>query len=475
MSSNQFSCDYQKNQSMFHDLLRVEKSFDVVQRNFYVADLRASLFFIDGFAKDEVMEKILEYLTKITPEQLKPLKKDGKMPLQAFTEHFMTYIETTTEKNADTAVTQVLSGVLALLVEGLDQIILIDARTYPAREPEEPENERTLRGAHDGFCETLVFNTAMIRRRIRDPRLTMEYVSVKGCHTDMVICYVEGEADEKCLNRLRKKLAAMDTKSLHMGQQSVIETLLGGQWLNPFPRVRFTERPDSAAASVQEGQIVLLTDTSPQAIVLPCSIFTFMQDINDFYFPPLVGTYLRLVRFAVGFITLFLTPVWFLVNQNPNILPDAMKFVLAEDSAAVPLLWQLIIIELLLDGLKLASLNTPNALSNSFSVVGALLLGDLAIGAGWFSEEVVLYMAFVAIANFTLTSFELSYAIKLNRILMLVFIRLWNYWGIVIALILLGIQLFTVKTLSGYQYMAPLIPFRWKELSSLLVRRTKKE
>ncbi len=474
MATTDFGSVHETNRTLFRTLLRVDASFDVVQKDFIFANREASLFFIDGFAKDDSMDKMLQNLTKLTPEQLTPIFQGEKLDADLFAKHFITYIESAVEPNADNAVVQVLSGVLCLLVQGCDKAILIDARSYPTRSIGEPDNERTLRGSHDGFGETLIFNTALIRRRIRDPKLTMEYLSLPGSHTDLVLCYVADVVDQKLLDRLRKKLHAAHTRSIHMGQESLIETLIGEQWFNPFPRVRYTERPDSAAASVAEGQILLLCDTAPQGIILPCSLFTFLQDINDFYFPPLVGTYLRWVRLFVAIVTLFLTPVWYLLSKNPDIVPGWLEFMIFENKGVLPILMQFILIELLLDGLKLASLNTPSALSSSFSIVGALLLGDLAIQAGWFSPEVVLYMSFVAVANFTLTSFELSYALKFNRILMLVLTSLLDYWGFGIALVLLILQLFTVKTLDGYRYMAPLIPFDGKTLFALLVRKTKK-
>ncbi len=475
MEQQKFNDDFTQNCTLFSSLLRIDQSFDLVRRDFYIAEQEASLFFINGFVKDEILEKMMQYLTKLTPKQLTPLMNQGKMQAKDFSMHFITHIQTQTESDPNLAVTQVLAGQLALIVDGCNEVILIDARTYPSRQPQEPDNERTLRGAHDGFGETLVVNTAMIRRRIRDPQLTMEHLSFPGCHTDIVLCYMADTVDKKVLKTLRNKLKHASTKSIHMGQESLIETLLGEQWFNPFPKVRFTERPDTAAASVQEGQVVLITDTAPQAIILPCSIFTFLQDINDFYFPPLIGTYLRWVRLIVAIVTLLLTPTWYLMTQNPDIVPEWLSFVLVENQGKLPVLMQFIIIELMLDGLKLASLNTPNALSSSFSIVGALLLGDLAITAGWFSPDVVLYMAFVAVANFTVTSFELGYALKFGRLMTLLLTAMFNYWGFAAGMILIVVQIFSVKTLAGYHYMAPLIPFNWKALSSLLVRKTKKE
>lgn len=459
--------DYRRKTAELEKLLRVQDSFDVLTRKLVVAGREATMFFIDGFVKDEVMEKILEYIMALTPDDAA-----GVSSAEIFAGRFITYVEVDQEEDPDVIAGQVLSGQIALLIDGLSKLILIDARTYPARGVEEPDSDRVLRGSHDGFVETLVFNTALIRRRIRDPQLTMEIFQVGSVSgTDVVLCYMANKMDKKLLDKLRSKLESITIPTLTMAQESLAECLIGRQWYNPFPKTRYTERPDCAAASVVEGRILLLVDNSAAAMILPTSIFDFVQDTNDYYFPPLIGSYLRFVRAIVSTFTLFLTPVWYLLMQNPDSIPRWLEFIKIKEPNGIPLLLQLLVIELIIDGIKLASLNTPNVLNNAFSVVGALILGEFAVRAGLFVPEVLLYMAFVAVANFTQPSYELGYALKLFRMLILVLIALFNWWGFGAGVLLMVVMILTTRTVCDSGYLYPLFPFNWKALRRLLVRR----
>lgn len=459
--------NYGKDAALLKSMLRVDKSYDVVTREIDTGSKKAILFFIDGFIKDEVMEKIMEFWMKAKPEEVSALKT-----AEDYGRKLASYVEVDVQKDCGEIVTAVLSGTLALVVEGLSEALMLDARTYPSRGVEEPDDDRVLRGSRDGFVETLVFNTALIRRRIRDPRLTMEIMRVgKKSKTDVVICYMEGLAEQKVLDSIRKRIGEITIEALTMSQESLAECLIKKQWYNPFPRVRYTERPDSAAACALEGKILILVDNSPAVMILPTAIFDFVQDTNDFYFPPLVGTYLRIVRIAVFFATLFLTPLWYLMIQNPEYLPSWLEFVQVKEPNSVPIIVQLLLIEFVIDGLKLASLNTPNVLASSFSVVGALILGDFAVKARWFVPEVVLYMAFVTIANFTQPSFELGYAFKLFRVLILVCTALWGIWGFAGGVILMILIAATTKTITGRNYLFPLFPFNGSAFVSLFIRK----
>ena len=244
---------------------------------------------------------------------------------------------------------------------------------------------------------------------------------------------------------------------------------------NPFPKVRYTERPDAAAACIYDGNIIVLTDGSPSAMIIPTGIFDFVQDINDYYFPPLIGTFLRFVRSAVFALSMLLIPVWYLLVVYEENLPNALKFMMIEEEYTVPLIVQLLIVEFVIDTLRLASLNTPSALSSSFSVVGALVLGEFAVRSGWFVSEVVLFMAFVAISNFTQPSYELGYAIKISRVFILILCGSLKIWGLVIGLALVLLLIATTKTIGGYTYLYPLIPFNAEALKGLIIRRPKKE
>lgn len=466
--SRSFSANLKENLCLLRQKLRAEASFDLVVRELTVAERPAAIVFVDGFIKDGTMAKMLQFFASVTAEDREALPNAA-----AFAARFVPYTEVETSTDADAVVTAVLSGQLAFLPDGYDEAILIDVRTYPVRSVDEPEVDRVLRGSHDGFVETLVFNTALIRRHLRDPRLTMEYLQIGSVsHTDVVMCYMDGVAPERHVKKLRERLRAITIPNLAMGQESLAECLYRKQqWYNPFPRVRYTERPDAAAAAVAEGRILVIVDNSPAVMILPSAIFDFVQDTNDYYFPPLVGTYLRLVRMLVFLFTLFVTPVWFLLITNPDSIPPWLDFIRIAEPNTVPVIWQLLMVEVMIDAIRMASLNTPSALNNAFSVVGALILGEFAVSAGLFVSEVLLYMAAVAVATFTQPSFELGYSFKLFRIAFLILTALFGGWGFASGLILMAAILATTRTALGTSYLYPLIPFDWVAMKRLLLRR----
>ena len=466
-TENLFSSDYNKTVKMLDEELRLKESFDLVGRDLKIDKKNARLYFVDGFCKDGEMTKIITIFMSATEETMKnlPTARD-------FANRYIPYVETDITNKTDLFITSVLSGAVGLVIEGYTDAVIIDARTYPVRSVAEPENDRVLRGPHDGFVETLVFNTALVRRKIRDVNLTMEITSVGiKSKTDIVICYMQTKVNSKILDTLRKKLADIKINSLTMSQQSLVECLVPKQWYNPFPKVRYTERPDAAAASVLEGSIVLLIDNSPSAMIIPSGIFDFLQDTNDYYMSPVIGSYLRITRMIIFALTLLLIPVWYLLVQNPEYIPEWLDFIRIEKPNTVPVIAQLYIVELVIDAIRLASFNTPNALSSSFGVVGALVLGEFAVSAGWFVPEVVLYMAFVAVTNYTQPSFELGYAFKLKRMTLIGLIALFNIWGFIGGIIVIALEIAFTKTVTGQSYLYPLIPFNGKALASLLLRK----
>ncbi len=461
-----FSYDYSENLMMVNTALRVGESFDIIIKRIKIADKKATIYAIDGFVKDEMFEKMLEYLTKLTEEEMKAVADADD-----FIDTYITYIETSTQADLDKFITMILSGACGMITEGFSKGIIIDCRTYPARSVEEPESDKVLRGSHEGFVETIIFNTALIRRKIRNTKLTMKSFQIGDeSKTDVVICFLEDAVDRKKLRILTEKLEKISVKSLPMSQESLKECLVPNQSWNPFPKVRYTERPDAAAACIFDGNIIILTDGSPSAMIIPTGIFDFVQDVNDFYFSPIVGSFLRLIRTIVFTLSMVLIPVWYLITEYHVHLPDFLKFMLIEEPNTVPIIAQLLIVEFVIDTLRLASLNTPSALSNSFSVVGALVLGEFAVRSGWFVSEVVLFMAFVAISNFTQPSFELGYAIKLARTFILIMCGLFKISGFIAGLLIVFAVIATTKTIDGYTYLYPVIPFDKKALKSLLFR-----
>lgn len=475
MSKNGDLClDYGENVRRIDETLRPDDNFDIIKKILTVGSGELTMYYIDGFVKDGVMQKLMMHILGLG-DAMERANRDGSdcEYVASFINANVPYVETDICGDVGVMLRMVLSGSVLMLGSTFGSCaILVDARSYPARETGEPEGDKVMRGARDGFVETLIFNTALIRRRIRNPSLTMSYFSIgKSSQTDVVMCYMSDRADGEYVERLAEKLRGIDTDSLTMGYESLAECLIKQRWYNPFPKIRYTERPDSAAAQLLEGSVLIICDNSPEVMILPTTIFDFMQETNDFYFPPLTGTYIRIVRHIVFFLALYMLPIWYLLLKNPSLVPAWLEFVIPRDSGRLPILAQILLVEFIIDGLRMASLNTPNMLSNSLSVVGGLILGDFAVSIGWLIPEVILYMAFVAIANFTQRSYELGYAFKFMRIMILILTEAFNVWGFAIGSATVVLLIATNKTVNYKKsYLYPLFPFDFKAFKSLLIR-----
>ena len=446
-------------------LLDVDNNFDVIHRVIVIGGKEACMYLVDGFCKDELLQKLLQYLMDRKPEDM-PEEMDG------ISRQFTPYVEVEVEEDMGKLADALLSGMFILLIDGYRKALLIDSRTYPARGVEEPEKDKVLRGSKDGFVEKVVFNTALIRRRIRSVDLHMEMMRAgKSSKTDIVLCYMKDRVDDRFLKEIRRKIREINVDSLTMNQESLAECLYQKKWYNPFPKFKYTERPDTAAAQVLEGNIVILVDNSPSAMILPTSIFDVIEEADDYYFPPITGTYLRLTRLLITLFTYFMTPTFLLMMNHVDWVPESFSFVLLREEPNIPLIWQFLILEVAIDGLKLAAVNTPNMLSTPLSVLAALVLGEFSVNSGWFNAEVMLYMAFVAIANYTQANYELGYALKFLRILNLLFTEWFGLWGYIGGVVVAVLALCTNRTVAGGSYIYPLIPFDWKNLKNRVIRR----
>lgn len=453
-----------ENMDFLNRKLDIDKNFDLVYRVIQIGGREACMYFVDGFCKDELMQKMLQRFMDIKPEELPGNAHE-------MSKKCVPYVEVDLQSDFSQIIYFIMSGVFALFIDGYDQCILIDSRTYPARSVSEPEKDKALRGSKDGFVETIVFNTALIRRRIRSTNLRMEmFHAGNSSQTDIVLCYMENRVDQKFLEQIRKRIQNIKVDALTMNQESLAECLYQKKWYNPFPKFKFTERPDTASAQILEGDVVILVDNSPSAMITPTSVFDVIEEADDYYFPPITGTYLRLTRFLIAILTYLLTPTFLLLTQHLEWIPAGFTFIEVKDTVNIPLIWQFLLLELAIDGLRLAAVNTPNMLSTPLSVMAALVLGEFSVNSGWFNSEVMLYMAFVAIANYTQASYELGYAIKFMRILALILTALFDIWGYIAALLVMVIALVSNKTISGKSYIYPLLPLNLKRLARRFIR-----
>ena len=306
MEKHTVSASLTDNTKYMNRALPVKKSFDIIERNLIIGGQNSAFYFIDGFTKDETMLKLMDSFLNISAD-------DMPEDATSFSTSCIPYVEVDILGDFDSIFKNLLSGVTCLFIDGYEAAIAIDCRTYPARGVSEPEKDKVLRGSRDGFVETMIFNTALIRRRTRDVNLTVEIMQTgESSHTDIAICYMKRRVDEDLLNKIKDRIENLHVDALTMNQESLAECIFPGKWFNPFPKFKFSERPDTSAASILEGNIVILVDNSPAAMVLPSSVFDIIEEADDYYFPPVTGTYLRLSRMMTGVLCLLLTPTWLL-------------------------------------------------------------------------------------------------------------------------------------------------------------------
>lgn len=457
------STDIEANKLRLDSLFCTERNFDLKKREIAFAGKAAVLYMIDGLLRSDVLERILS--------EFALLKKGDAENEEDFLKHHIPFGGVEALYDEESVLTAVLSGRTALIVDGFSCAFILELRNYPQRDNAEPDRDKVMRGSRDGFTETMLFNAALIRRRIRDCDLSIEYQSIgKISKTDIALCYLGSKVDKTMLEDVRNKIKNSKIEALTMSQEDMANVINGKKRWNPFPKYKFTERPDVAAAQIMQGDLIVLVDNTPTAMIMPSTIFDIAEDANDYYFPPLTGAYLRITRILTMLVTLFVTPVWLLALRYPEYVPEVFKFVLVEKEQNIPIIWQLLILEFVIDGLKLSSLNTPGMLSSTFSIIAGIIVSDFAVKSGWFDAETLLYMAFVAMANYSQPGYELGYAIKFMRMALLVGTALFGIWGFIAGIALtLGLILST-KIHGKKGYFSPVIPFSAKGIAKLLFR-----
>ncbi|MDN5344813.1 MAG: stage sporulation protein [Clostridia bacterium] len=444
--------------------LGVDQSFDVIRRDITLAGRRATLFYINGLVKDEIMTYILTSFSRLEEEDLTPnafLKVYKK---------YVSYIQVEDLDDLHKAVDKILCGEIALIVDGFNKVISIDVRKYPARMPEESDLERVVRGSRDNFVETLLFNTNLLRRRVRDPKLRTEILQVGSrSKTDVAVVYIQDIANPRLVDTIKEKIKAIKMDGLPMAEKSLEEFIFRGSFWNPFPRVRYTERPDVAAAHIFEGHILVMVDTSPSVMILPTTLFHHLQHAEEFRQLPLIGTFLRTVRFLGVIASVFLPPLWLLFSLQPELLPPNLAWIGPKKLGAIPLAWQFIFAEMGINLMRMAAIHTPTALATALGLIAAVLIGEIAVAVGFFNPEVILYMAIAAVGIFSTPSYELGMANTLMRIALLIGVGLFRLPGFVAVTMGTFLLLMTTKSF-GLPYLWPLIPFNGSALKDIFVR-----
>ncbi|QYR19962.1 spore germination protein [Paenibacillus sp. sptzw28] len=440
-----------------------KKSFDVVVREMTFGEKRTALFFLNGFAKDQVLTEVLKRLSYLQSDDLSP---DA---LHSFLDLYVPAVQVMQECDWNNMMAGVLAGASALYIDGENSLLMIDAKSFPARSPEEPSLERVVRGSRDGFVETMLVNVTLVRRRLRDKHLRYETMRVGDrTQTDVCLAYIDDIADMEMLEAIRDKIKQVKLDGLPLADKQLEEATVKRGW-NPFPLVRYSERPDVVAAHLMEGHIAVFVDTSPSVMILPTTFFDLVQHAEENRQTPFLGTYFRWVRFFGIFASLFLLPVWFLFTLQPELKPAALEFIGVQKEAKIPLVAQFLLAEIGVDLMRMAAVHTPAPLATAMSLIAAILIGDIAVETGLFVNEVILYMAVAAIGMFATPSYELGLANRIVRLLLIISVAFFRVPGFMITSTAVFIILVLMRSFNR-PYMWPFIPFDVKGLWSIFIR-----
>lgn len=447
----------------FKAAVNFDKNFDIVFRDFKMGSQRCGMFALDGEMNGEVLTHVLKTLMEI--------KSDKPLSAEDIDKKVIPYIEVDAVTRIEDAATGMFFGSAIMFVDGVEKAFSIDAKSFPQEKSLQPEKDKSIRGSRDGFSAIPIFNAALIRRRIHSKDLSMEKFSVgRKSRSDVIVCYMEGLCDKTLLKDVKEKISKLDVQGLTMNQETLTENIFPNKWYNPYPRVRYCERPDEASAALLEGKIIVIIDNAPAVMILPALMIDFVREANDYYFPPITGTYYRFIKYALMLLSLFLTPVWLVILKNMDSLPEWFKIFEITDNVAVPVAWQLIIMEFVLEIIRISTMNTPNVLGSSIGIVGALLVGEFAVSSGWLAAETVFYMSFLAISMYASPNFEYGYATKFMRIVLVILTGLFDEIGLIAGTILLFLLLISTKTVDGKSYLYPFVPFDGTELKKYSIR-----
>lgn len=446
------------------ELLGVGETFDIVFREYKVGRRRAASFSINGMTNDVLLTNVFQDMMLFNQEDL------TVNTLQKLFYSRATHSQVKLVDMMDQALISLLSGELVFFIDGETQAIVFDARAYPARTPAESNIEKVTRGSRDSFVETIPFNTALIRRRLRDPNLRFEIVKIGSrSQTDVAVCYIKDITNQELVDKIKERLNKINVDGIPMAEKAIEEFIVGGRRWNPLPLVRYTERPDVVAVHMLEGHVCLIVDTSPNIMILPTTFWHHVQHVEEYHQHVLVGSYLRLVRLGGVALSLILPPLWLSLVLQRHLLPTSLAFLGPRDPGIVPLGIQFIVAELGVELVRMATVHVPAAQSTALGFIGAFMLGEYATKVGLFGNETILYTAIAAVGAFATPSIEFAMAVRLFRIILLLLVLFFKLPGLLFGLVALFVLLVTTKSFD-VPYLWPAIPFNFSAMKGVVLR-----
>jgi stage V sporulation protein AF len=451
------------NENYLKQIVGLGVTFDLGMRKFKILGRDVGVLYVTGLSDSNFIIHILEEMVDLNDVE------QHESDAVSVIENRLIHQQVTPIQTMDDVILQVLSGLIIIFIDGEPKAFTVDVRSYPGRTPTEPDTEKVVRGARDGFVENIIVNTALIRRRIRDPRLRHEIIRVgERSKTDICISYVQDIANPDLIKIIKQELQNIEIDGITMADKTVEEFLVK-QSFNPFPLIRYTERPDVAANHILEGHVLIIVDTSPSVIITPTTYFHHVQHAEEFRQNPAVGTFLRWIRFLGIMFSLFLLPFWLVFVFDPALLPPNLAFIGPNKVTNIPTFLQIILAEVGIEFLRMASIHTPTSLSTSLGLISAVLIGQIAIQVGLFVPEVILYTSISVIGAYATPSYELSLANKIAKIFIILWTACLREMGFMIGLTLLILFLASIRSLQT-PYLWPFLPFDGGALMKIIIR-----
>lgn len=440
---------------------------DIVKKKFELQrhgrNLDIYIIYIDGLTDNEMVERTITHPLLYEWEQLCERNKDiddnlfGKALFDSLFHAQTEAVDLTSGQTMQDAVSAVLKGDTAIFVDHSKECMILSTKKFPTRSVSEPEKEAGIRGPKDSFIENFRTNTALLRRRIKDPKLKLEQGEIgERSRTVYGLMYMEDLIYPALLGKVKEKIDSFVIDGVF--DCGMLEHLLEEKWYSPFPQIQTTERPDKAASALLEGRIVLVVDNSPEVIILPTTFNTFFQASDDYYNRFAVGSFARILRYIAVFITVLLPGLYVAVTcYYPQILPTnfLLAIVGARSNITFPIVVEVLLMELLFELLREAGIRLPGQMGNTIGVVGGLIVGQAAVDAALVSTIVVIVVALTAIASFAIPNEEFSSTLRLLKFFMIVLGAVWGLYGIFLGLLILVIHLASLESF-GIPYMMPL-------------------
>ncbi|SEN99420.1 spore germination protein [Paenibacillus sp. OV219] len=446
------------------DMIRTElgNSTDLVIRSFTVITQlqahSAAIVYIDGLAN---VKDMLESLLANCGESQPVIPPEGvTSPLQWIQSFMLRSGDLSSVKDCDSLCHAILSGETVVLVDGYSEGIAAATNEWKDRGVTEPTSQSVVRGPREGFSETLRTNTALIRRKIKDPRLWLETRQLGAVtHTDVSIMYIQGIVDEKVVEEVRSRLDRIDTDAIL--ESGYIEEFIQDKTITPFPTIYNTERPDTVASGLLEGRVAILVDGTPFVLVVPALFTHFIQTAEDYYQRADIGTLLRLLRYVCLFIALFGPAAYIAIttfHQEMIPTPLLINIVAQREGIPFPAFIEALLMEVTFEILREAGVRMPRTVGQAVSIVGALVIGQAAVDAGLVGPAMVIVVSITAISNFVIPSYNMGISIRIIRFLFMMLAASFGLFGILVGSIIMVLHLSSLQSF-GVPYLAPFAPF----------------